>query len=126
MVQVKNALLGNKNQQKCPFCGCDMKTAMHSDLNFGSPDAIQLMCLSILHFLLHILGHVLKVGYHNTVKKWNPPRYTPEEKIEMHYICKPKTEKVCNTGMFLIIFDSKFQKDRSLKMSFTKCYIILR
>lgn len=80
--KVKNVLLGNKDQKKCPFCGKGMHDAMHDDLNFASPESLELMCLSILHFLLHILEHVMKVGYRNTIKKWNV-RYDPGEREEM-------------------------------------------
>ena len=68
--KVKNVIVGNTNQQKCPFCGQTMKQAMHRDLDFASPEALELMCLSLLHFLLHILDHVMKLGYSWTVKKW--------------------------------------------------------
>ena len=56
--------------QKCPFCGCDMKAHTHSDLNFASPQSLELMSLSILHFLLHIFIHIRNLGYRWTVKTW--------------------------------------------------------
>ena len=87
----KNVKLGNNNQMKCPFCGCKMEEGMvgaaqHIKLNFASPESLELMCLSILHFLLHILLHIRKVGYRWTIKKWNgrtqETRLTALEKVE--------------------------------------------
>ena len=85
--KVKNVLLGNNNQKKCPFCGCTMEEGMqgaaeHTNLKFASPESLELMCLSILHFLLHILVHIRKVGYRWKIKKWNskPSRLTLVEK----------------------------------------------
>ena len=69
--KVKNVLFGNRNQKKCPFCLCDMETAMHTDVNFASPESLDLMCLSILHFLIHVFGHICNLGYRWTVKEWN-------------------------------------------------------
>ena len=60
--------------------------ATHTNINFASPESLELMCLSILHFLLHILLHIRKVGYRWTIKKWNgrtqETRLTALEKVE--------------------------------------------
>ena len=42
----------------------------HSELNFASPESLELMCLSILHFLIHIFSFVRNLGYRWTVKAW--------------------------------------------------------
>ena len=42
----------------------------HSILNFASPESLELMCLSILHFLIHIFSFVRNLGYRWTVKAW--------------------------------------------------------
>jgi hypothetical protein len=42
----------------------------HSELNFASPESLELMCLSILHFLIHIFIFVRNLGYRWTVKAW--------------------------------------------------------
>ena len=56
--------------------------ATHTNINFASPESLELMCLSILHFLLHILLHIRKIGYRWKIKKWNskPSRLTEDEK----------------------------------------------
>ena len=56
--------------------------ATHTNINFASPESLELMCLSILHFLLHILLHIRKIGYRWKIKKWNskPSRLTDDEK----------------------------------------------
>ena len=56
--------------------------ATHTNLNFASPESLELMCLSILHFLLHILLHIRKIGYRWNIKKWGskPSRLNDDEK----------------------------------------------
>ena len=75
--KVKNVLLNNRCQQRCPFCGLTMKEAMvHLDLDFlASPEALALMCCSILHFLLRGIELIFKIGYHWTLRKHNPSRW---------------------------------------------------
>ena len=77
--KVKNTLLGNPDQQKCPFCGKRMEEAMHCDINFASEGALSLMCLSILHFLIHAFDHIRKVGHKWTVKQWNKRNMDKDE-----------------------------------------------
>ena len=69
---VKNRILGNRNQSRCPFCGGTMGQCMDVDLDLQpTPESLGLMCLSILHFLLHIFDHVFKVGFRMHLEKWN-------------------------------------------------------
>ena len=58
---IKNRLLGNRNQSLCPFCLGTMKQCM--DPNFSpdpSPESLQLMCMSVLHYMLHCIDHIFK------------------------------------------------------------------
>ena len=48
-----------------------MKSIIHNELNFASPESLELMCLSILHYLLHIFIHVRNLGYRSTTAAWN-------------------------------------------------------
>ena len=64
---IKNRLLGNRNQSLCPFCLGTMKQCM--DPNFSpdpSPESIQLMCMSVLHYMLHCIDHIFK-GKHTMI-----------------------------------------------------------
>ena len=58
---IKNRILGNTNQSLCPFCLGTMKQCM--DPNFRSvptPESLQLMCMSLLHYMLHVSDHIFK------------------------------------------------------------------
>ena len=52
----------------------------HGDLDINSnPDALGYMCLSILHYLLHIFKHVWNIGIRWEIKVWKPIKYTEEQ-----------------------------------------------
>ena len=61
----KNVLCENNCQERCRFCGLMMVDAMrHGDLEMiSNPEALGYMCLSILHYMLHIFKHVWNIGF---------------------------------------------------------------
>ena len=58
---IKNRILKNTNQALCPFCLCTMSQCMDPNFNPDpSHESLQLMCLSLLHFLIHVVDHIFK------------------------------------------------------------------
>ena len=42
----------------------------HRDMRVPTPESLELMCLSILHFLLHLFILIRDLGYRSTTKTW--------------------------------------------------------
>ena len=58
---IKNRILGNHNQALCPFCLCTMKQCMDPNFNPDpTPESLQLMSMSLLHYMLHCTDHIFK------------------------------------------------------------------